>query len=81
MSNAESVVNEQKEKLLLKIKKIQTKIDALENQRADKIQKLAKKFKLLDLDDAIIEKEFLLIREKYAAYSEKGGSDSDIKKN
>jgi len=81
MNNKSSVVNEKKQVLLDQIKKIQFKIDAIEKQRLDKINKLAKKFKLLDLEDAIIEKEFSLINEKYSSVIEKSPQTDAIKKN
>ena len=60
---------------------IQAKIDAIENLRSLKITKLAKKFKLLELDDATIEKEFSLIQEKHAAFLSANPEGGDIKKN
>jgi len=58
---------DKKQILLDQIKKIQEKIDGIEKKRLEKINQLAKKFKLLDLDDKIIEQEFSLIMEKHAA--------------
>lgn len=58
---------DKKQILLDQIKKIQEKIDGIEKKRLEKINQLAKKFKLLDLDDKIIEHEFSLIMEKHAA--------------
>lgn len=81
MENKSPVINDKKQVLLEQIKKIQSKIDAIEQQRADKINKLAKKFKLIELDDDIIEKEFSLIKEKYAAVIENSPHADTIKKN
>jgi hypothetical protein len=81
MDNIAPVVNDKKQVLLDQIKKIQSKIYNIEKQRAEKINKLAKKFKLLDLDDEIIEKEFSLIKEKYASVIENSPQTDVIKKN
>ncbi|HEM6966048.1 TPA: hypothetical protein U2K00_003047 [Legionella pneumophila] len=81
MENKNPVTSDKKQVLLDQIKKIQSKIDAIEKQRADKINKLAKKFKLLDLEDEIIEKEFSLIKEKYSSVLEKSPQTDAIKKN
>lgn len=56
---------DKKEKLLERLKDIQSKINNLENQRAEKIGKFAKKFRLFDLSDELIEKEFSFIKDKY----------------
>ncbi len=81
MENKGPVASDKKQVLLEQIKKIQYKIDAIEKQRADKINKLAKKFKLLDLEDEIIEKEFSLISQKYSSLIEKSPQTDVIKKN
>ena len=81
MDNIAPATHDKKQVLLDQIKKIQSKIDAMEKLRADKINKLAKKFKLLDLDDEIIEKEFSLIKEKYASSLEKSQQEDVAKKN
>ena len=81
MENKNPIASDKKQVLLDQIKKIQSKIDAIEKQRADKINKLAKKFKLLDLEDEIIEKEFSLIKEKYSSVLEKSPQTDAIKKN
>lgn len=81
MTNKAPVINDKKQVLLDQIKKIQSKIDAIEKQRVEKINKLAKKFKLLDLEDEILEKEFSLIKEKYASVLEKSLKTDAIKKN
>lgn len=81
MSAKSAVVTDKKQVLLDQLKRIQSKIDNIEKQRAEKITKLAKKFKLFDLDDKIIEQEFSLIKEKYQATLEKNQNIDDIKKN
>ena len=81
MENKGPVASDKKQVLLEQIKKIQYKIDAIEKQRADKINKLAKKFKLLDLEDEIIEKEFSLISQNYSSLIEKSPQTDVIKKN
>lgn len=81
MSSEAPVVVDKKQILMDQINKLQSKIDAIEKQRADKINKLAKKFKLLDLDDQTIEKEFSLIKEKYSSVIEKKPHTEAIKKN
>jgi hypothetical protein len=81
MSTKTSAAIDKKQSLLDQIKKIQSKIDNIEKQRADKINKLAKKFKLFDLDDKILEQEFSLIKEKHLAVLEKNQTINDIKKN
>lgn len=72
---------DKKDKLLSQLQKIQAKIDNLENQRLDKINKLVKKFKILDLSDEIIAQEFALIRAKYAGSSQNEEDGDDVKKN
>lgn len=81
MSAKSPVVTDKKQVLLDQLKRIQSKIDNIEKQRAEKITKLAKKFKLFDLDDQIIEKEFSLIKEKYQSALQDTQSNNDIKKN
>lgn len=57
---------EQKAKLLEQMKDLETKLAEFDKQRADKIGSLAKKFRLVDLADDILEHEFKTIREKYS---------------
>lgn len=73
--------SDKKQALLEQIKKIQGKIDGIEIKRLEKINQLAKKFKLLDLDDQIIANEFALIMEKYAATLMQDSETAVIKKN
>lgn len=42
---------------------------------------MAKKFKIFDLDDQIIENEFALIKEKYHAELEQKSKEEGVKKN
>lgn len=81
MSATPTEVSNRKQALLEQMKKIQSKIDNIEKQRAEKINKLAKKFKLYDLDDKIIEREFSLIKDKYHTVTENNPSTDEIKKN
>lgn len=74
-------VTDKKEMLLEQLKKIQSKIDNLDTQRADKINKLAKKHKLFDLSDSVLEKEFALIKEKYASNADAIQKEERTKKN
>ena len=81
MTTTKTVKEDQKEKLLNQLKNIQAKISILENQRAEKIMKLAKKFNLLNLPDKTIEHEFALIKSKYEAQPENTLVLDDVKKN
>lgn len=74
-------VSSKKQALLDQLNKIQSKLDNIDKQRAEKITKLAKKFKLLDLDEKIIEHEFSLIKEKYRSVIENNPEQNQIKKN
>lgn len=71
--------NSRKQTLLEQLNKIQSKIDNLEKQKADRVSKLAKKHQIIELDEKIIEQEFLLIKEKYSALIEE--NESQGKKN
>ena len=81
MKNNKSVKIDKKEKLLERLKGIQSKIDDLENQRSGKIIKLAKKFNLFDLSDKTIESEFSLIKAKYASVENNDEAVDKSKKN
>lgn len=56
---------EQKAKLVDQLKEIEKKIADFDNQRASKIGNLAKRYRLVDLSDDILEKELKIIRDKY----------------
>lgn len=56
---------EQKAKLVEQLKDIENKIAQFDEQRAGKIAGLAKRFRLVDLSDDILEKEFKSLRDKY----------------
>ncbi len=56
---------EQKAKLVDQLKEIEKKIADFDNQRATKIGNLAKRYRLVDLSDDILEKELKAIRDKY----------------
>ena len=81
MKNNNTVKIDKKEKLLERLKGIQSKIEDLEIKRSEKIMKLAKKFNLFDLSDKTIESEFALIKEKYASVASDGHSMDADKKN
>lgn len=81
MSSKPLDANAKKQVLLVKLSKIQSKLENIDKQRAEKITKLAKKFKLLDLDEKIIEQEFSLIKEKYLSASDNNARQDPIKKN
>ena len=81
MKNNKPVKVDKKEKLIERLKGIQSKIDDLENQRSGKIIKLAKKFNLFDLSDKTIELEFSLIKVKYASVENNDESVDKSKKN
>lgn len=81
MKTNKPVKADKKEKLLERLKDIQSKIDELENQRSAKIIKLAKKFDLFDLSDKTIAAEFSLIKSKYASVSSGDESIDKTKKN
>jgi hypothetical protein len=69
----------QKEKLMAQLKDIESKLQNLDKQRAEKIAKLAKKHKITDLDDSIIEREFIELRKKYD--NDSSSKDQIIKKS
>ena len=81
MKNNNTVKIDKKEKLLERLKGIQSKIEDLEIKRSEKIMKLAKKFNLFDLSDKTIESEFALIKEKYASVASDSHSMDADKKN
>jgi len=81
MKNNDTVKIDKKEKLLERLKGIQSKIEDLEIKRSEKIMKLAKKFSLFDLSDKTIESEFSLIKEKYASVASDNHSMDADKKN
>ena len=81
MKNNKPVKVDKKEKLIERLKGIQSKIDDLENQRSGKIIKLAKKFNLFDLSDKTIESEFSLIKAKYASVENNDEAVDKSKKN
>ena len=56
---------EQKAKLMEQLKEAENKIANFDLQRAAKVGNLAKRYKLTDLSDDILNKEFKEIREKY----------------
>lgn len=56
---------EQKTKLVEQLKEIENKIAQFDEQRANKIAGLAKRFRLVDLSDDLLEKEFKNLRDKY----------------
>ena len=56
---------EQKSKLVDQLKEIEKKIADFDNQRAAKIGNLAKRYRLVDLSDDILEEELKIIRDKY----------------
>jgi hypothetical protein len=58
---------EQKAKLITLQKEIERKIAKFEQGRIQKIGLLAKQFNLLDLDDALLEKEFEQIYERHGS--------------
>ena len=72
---------DKKQALLNQLEQIQLKINKFEDKRTKLITKLAKKFNLIDLDPKIIEQEFSLIREKYAAVLNNPMSAHKSKKN
>ena len=78
MATAKSTLS-QKEKLLSQLKEIESKLKNIDKQRSDKIGKLAKKHKIVDLSDSVIEKEFIEIRKKYD--SELSAKDDSVKKS
>jgi DNA anti-recombination protein RmuC len=81
MKNDKPIKIDKKEKLIERLKGIQSKIDDLENQRSEKIMKLAKKFNLFDLSDKTIESEFSLIKAKYASIENNDEAIDKSKKN
>ncbi len=56
---------EQKAKLVDQLKEIEKKIAEFDTQRASKIGNLAKRYRLIDLSDEILENEFKGLRDKY----------------
>lgn len=56
---------EQKAKLVSQLKAIEKKIVDFDNQRAIQIGNLAKRYRLVDLSDEILEKELKAIYDKY----------------
>ena len=78
MNTKSAAASSKKQALLDQLNKIQSKLDNLDKQRAERITKLAKKYKLLELDEKIIEAEFSLIKEKHLSVIE---NSDPIKKN
>jgi len=62
--NKVSPIN-QKARLLEQIKELQGKVEGFDNQRANKVAALAKRYHLIDLDDETLDKELKAIRDKY----------------
>ncbi|PIR10215.1 MAG: hypothetical protein COV52_09660 [Gammaproteobacteria bacterium CG11_big_fil_rev_8_21_14_0_20_46_22] len=56
---------DQKAKLVDQLKEIEKKIADFDKQRASKVGSLAKRYRLIDLSDDILEKEFKGLRDKY----------------
>ena len=65
MTTAKKNPLEQKAKLVAQLETIQKKIESVDEVRANKIAQLSKRFRLVDLSDGILEKEFKTIRDKY----------------
>ncbi|CAM4500382.1 MAG: hypothetical protein LEGION0403_FIIPPAGN_01788 [Legionella sp.] len=81
MNTKSASANTKKQALLDQLSKIQARLDNLDKQRAEKITKLAKKYKLLELDEQIIEAEFSLIEEKHRRLIENNLNHDSVKKN
>lgn len=81
MNTKSASANTKKQALLDQLSKIQSRLDNLDKQRAEKITKLAKKYKLLELDETIIEAEFSLIKEKHLSVIEQNANLDPVKKN
>ena len=56
---------DKKAKLVSQLKDLEKKIAEFDNVRAKKVGSMAKKYKLTDLSDNIIDQEFKAIKEKY----------------
>lgn len=56
---------EQKAKLMAQLKTIESKIAQFDEVRASKVASLAKHYRLIDLSDAVLEKEFARLRDQY----------------
>lgn len=56
---------EQKAKLVVQLKEIEKKIVDFDKQRAVKVGNLAKRYRLTDLSDSLLEQEFKRLRDKY----------------
>jgi hypothetical protein len=81
MKTNKTTKEEKKEKLLNQLKAIQEKLALIENQRSEKIIKLAKKYNLINLSDKIIKHEFELIQSKYEEQLKNTSDQDDSKKN
>jgi hypothetical protein len=82
MTKVKIAPNAQKAKLLDQLKEIKTKLAEFDGQRAAKVGSLAKQFRLIDLSDDILEKEFKAIRDKYKdELSAQSSALDDSKKN
>ncbi|MFJ1270123.1 hypothetical protein ACD661_16315 [Legionella lytica] len=81
MNTKSASANTKKQALLDQLSRIQSRLDNLDKQRAEKIAKLAKKYNLLELDEHIIETEFSLIKEKHRLVIESSLNHDPIKKN
>ena len=68
---------EQKEKLVEQLKDIEQKIAQFDEKRAMKIASIAKRLKIVDLADNIIEAEFKAIRDKYQSQQDATLATSD----
>ena len=81
MANSKKSPAEQKATLIEKLKDIKGQISNFDKQRTSKVGNLSKRFRLIDLPDSILEKEFKAISEKYKDQLRSLSVINNLKKN
>ena len=81
MANSKKSPAEQKATLIEKLKDIKGQISNFDKQRTLKVGNLSKKFRLIDLPNSILEKEFKAIGEKYKEQLSSLSVINNVKKN
>ena len=80
MSRKKSPV-EQKQQLIKDLATLQTKLEKIDNQRAQRIGELAKQYHLVNLTDAVLKAEFEAIRDRHQANDVTSSSMHPANKN
>ncbi len=83
MASAKKSPLELKAKLLEELEAAQAKVARFDEQRANKVAALAKKYRLVDLADSVLETEFKALGQRYKAETAEGlkAQDSQAKKS